>query len=720
MKNITEFNEFKRINEEATADPRAGSYGSGGETYFANVKGNFAGAENTLVGSAVIKLFAFVKRKGYQVMLYTWFKPNLYREYMSGLMRYIIRNSMNLPTAKSEYIATYYNKDESGEIIETVENVKIKITPIKEGETYSVFKIGAEVKNEKDEVVKDGYYDINEKGLIIKVEGGKISEVETKMIDTEETPTVSGSTETEVSGTTETVEIAEAQPLMDKDVAEYIKLITTELNKSKRIRSEDAKQLINEIDEAVSFFKESVAEMNIELSDAKIENDVIIRIKQDMNMYNNNIKYLNELKSKINEKLTSSTSAQTETKPVEAPVPAIVGENYNFGQLLYEEVDITGAGGAVKNVARTAGQIKVGDVKVTKNKRIGDELNMLSQVDIDLNDPEFTKQFDSPEIKKACTEVVLEGKSEICKIQLGAERLYVKGDNTIDRKLQNNWLKMVQTVKNQFSKFMLVDAIDPIVLRNKLSSNEVSSFQNDKSSSTIQTPIDLMNSKKASDNINLSKTLKIEGARYNDMREGDFGITNLNGEQVLFCLNKIEHPKGKDKFLYTYRIVSSVSSGITEVKSVDELPKMLNSKLPAIFSPEKSEVILGGSKYTYIATFILGNTTHLSIGHSTNHVNIILLYSKNKINELTKDNIKDCVFFYKDNTNKDKGFSSSVSDDIATKSRKESDIILISGIPWIITPAGVSKFGIDENIKKLNIQQLSGQYNNLNQLRKKE
>ncbi len=718
MNNITNYKDFIKLNEEA--DPRAGNYGGGGDTYFANVKGNFAGAENTLVGSAVIKLFAFIKRKGFQVMLYTWFKPNLYREYMSGLMRYIIRNSMNLPNAKSEYVATYYNKDESGKIIETVENVKIKLTPIKEGETYSVFKIGAEVKNEKDEAVKDGYYDIKEYGHVIKVVSGKITELESTLGTYEETGAdVSGSTEI----TKEPVEAS--QPLMDKDVAEYIKIITTELNKSKKIRQEDAKQLIKEIDEAVSFFKESVEEMKTELGDVSIENDVIIRIKQDMNMYDNNIKYLNELKSKINEKLASSTSEQAEkTTPTPTTVSKetakVEGYKYDFEQSLYEEVDITGAGGAVKNVARTARQIKVGDVKVTKNKRIGDELNMLSQVDIDLNDPEFTKQFDSPDVKKACTEVVLEGKSEICKIQLGAERLYVKSDNTIDRKLQNNWLKMVQTVKNQFSKFMLVDAIDPIVLRNKLNSNEVSSYQNDKSSSIIQTPKDLMISKKASDNTNLSKTLKIEGARYNDMREGDFGITNLNGEQVLFCLNKMEHPKGKGKFLYTYRIVSSVSSGITEIKSVDELPEMLNSKLPALFSPEKIEVILGGSKYTYVATFILGNTTHLSIGHSTNHVNIILLYSKNKINELTKDNIKDCVFFYKDNTNKNKGFSSSVSDDIAVKSRKESDIILISGLPWIITPAGVSKFGIDENIKKLNIQQLSGQYNNLNQLRKKE
>ena len=715
MKNITDFNQFKnnKLNEEATADPRAGSYGGGGDTYFANVKGNFAGSDQTLVGSAVIKLFRFVKRKGMQVLLYTWFKPNLYREYMSGLLRYIIRSNMNLPKAKTLYDAEFI-MDEQKQKLEQSEKLKIKFVRVTGGteetseKDYNAFKVGSEVKNEQDQPVKSGYYKLAEFGRIIFVKDGKLQILDASIEEEGIEPAED-----------ESKEVKEVE--IDKDITEFINKIKAEYAKG-NVKPEITTQSIKETDELISFFTESISEMKDLLKDNTKEGDEIIRIKQDLVVYEADMKALTELKAEISKKTnpvktetTSKPEAKPEAKPVEIKKESMVNE----------EVDVAGVGGEVKNVARTAGQIKVGDQKVTKNKRIGDELNQLSQVDIDLNDPEFVKQFDDKAVKEACTNVVLEGKAEICKLQLGAERLYMhtddKGGLVPDAKLQNNWLKMIQSIKNQFSRFMLVDVVDPIVLRNKLNSDEISKYQSDNNSAVKKPVKELSDALKASNNPKLNEAL-IFDKKFEGQRDGDFGMTTINDMRVVYCLNHINLGSSKTS-CYTYKVVGYVQSGMTDDTTSPDFKSYVIkevNRFPKYFRPiGTGKIIVDSTPYEHFATFIVGNKGHLSVGANQNWVNIIFAFSKTKnLKELNDTTIKDCVFFCKSKEGKtDIRLSSTVTEN-TEEARKSALIPIFVSNPWIIKSDKKSIFNVSDDDSKVNLQQLGTNYNNLIQIRK--
>ncbi len=706
MKNITDFNKFKKLNE--VVDQRAGTYGGGGDTYFANVKGNFAGADQTLIGSAVIKLFRFVKRKGYQVLLYTWFKPNLYREYMSGLLRYIIRNGMSLPKEKILYDATYTHNVEKQKL-ETEEKLKIKFLAAASGTTevsgstekpYSV-SVGALVKNEADQDVKDGYYQLTTIGRIIKVVDSKLVEIDARLSD-------------------DPIDVPEEEEVkpedvgmpMDKDIEQYIKQIREEYNKSTgEVKPEIINKSVKEIDEFITFFNANIAEMDDMLKDNTTENDVIARVKKDRETYLANIKGLTNLKNEINKKGKPAPVADGDEKVKKPAEMATASFNYVDDNILNEEVDIAGAGGDVKNFARNAGQIKVGDQKVTKSKRIGDELNQLSKVDIDLNDPEFVKQFDDETKKKECTNVVLEGKSEICKIQLGAERLYMhadeKGSLVPDAKLQNNWLKMVQTIKNQFSRFMLVDVVDPVVLRNKLGTDEVKNLGGG-TTGTIGVVKDIEGAMKVSKNKNLNALLVCPGGF---KKEGNMGITIINDEQIVYAVNKIGI---SGHTYYTYRIVATVSSGMTDDQTSTSfenyIKKDVNS-FPALFKPVTAKL---NGNFTHLATFIIGKERHLD-QNDNNNVNILYVYS-NDLSLKTIENQTDyqkCLFFFRKNgtTPKDqeiKSAAASVDPDSVVKVRVTN--------PWEIKPSSINKFGFDQSATSFSINYLGTK--NLVQLKK--
>lgn len=692
MKNITEFNQFKELkilNEEA--DPRVGGYGGGGDSYFANVKGNFAGADQTLVGSAVIKLFRFVKRKGYQVLLYTWFKPNLYREYMSGLLRYIIRSEMKLPKAKVLYDALYTHNVEKQKL-EKEEQLKIKFVLAEASpsgsteKTYSAFKVGSFVKNEANETVKDGYYKLIDNQIVIKVVDGKIAETNAALSEDPLEP----------EEQTEKEEGAE----IEKDIEEYIRRIKEEYAKG-NVKPEFATKSISETDELIKFFKTSVEEMNDLLSDTSTENDVIIRVKQDKQVYEANIKALEGLKSEISKKTTPTKTTTTANVPETVAVESIMIVD---DEILNEEADVspTGVGGTIKNATRV-GQMKVGSPKVTKSKRIGDELNQLSQVDINLNDPEFVKQFDDDAKKRACTDVVLEGASEICKVQLGAERLYMhadeKGALVPDAMLQNNWLKMVQTVKNQFSRFMFVQEVDPIALKNKLGSDEMKKLGSS-AGGPIGVADELKDTLNVSDNPKLNKLLVVPG-KFG--KEGDIGITKFNGNEVVYCITTV---KIEDKTYYAYRVLASVLSGMTNDKTSDKFDKYIQTdvnNLPSIFKP-KTKV----AGWNHIATFIIGKVVHLSVsGDRNNDVNILYVLSNDPSLKTieTEADYKKCVF-YCATENQNKIADTKLSTEAASKI-KDSVVKLGVTNPWNIKTSAISNFGLNETHRTFHLTYLS-------------
>jgi hypothetical protein len=703
MRNITDFSRFrnyKSINEEA--DPRVGGYGGGGDSYFANVKGNFAGADQTLVGSAVIKLFRFVKRKGYQVLLYTWFKPNLYREYMSGLLRYIVRNQLNLPKAKQIYEATYTHNVEKQKL-EQSEKIKLKFIlsePIPSGSTekeYSAFRVGSFVKNESDQSVKDGYYELIEYGRIIKVVDGKLTEIDATLSDNP----------LEIQETSGTTEITET--IVDKDILKYIKNIKEEYAKAEgEVKPEISSKSIKETDELIKFFKNSIAEMDEMLLDNKTENDVILRVKKDKEVYEADVKVLEELKNEIGKKIKSAPAKTTPTtKTTESPSKVkttVEGIENTEEKSINEEVDPTptGVGGDIKNATRV-GQVKVGEQKITKNKRIGDELNQLSQVDIDLNDSEFIKQFDNDTTKRACTDVVLEGASEIAKVQLGAERLYThvdeKGAAGEDYMLKNNWLKMVQTVKNQFSRFMIVQEVDPIILRGKLGSEEIGKLKSSQGG-VIGVVNELKNDIKLSDNKKLNSLLVVPSKF---RKEGDIGIAKFNGNEVVYCITTVVID---GKTCYAYRVVASVLSGMTNDTTSDKFDKYIKKDVnlfPTIFKP-KTKV----AGYNHLATFIIGSMKHLEVsGDRNNNVNILYVLSNDmalKTIESETDD-KKCVYYCAtENQNKIADIRLNTN---ATNKIKDSVIKFGVTSPWEIKNSSLPKFGLDENQRGFKLTYLS-------------
>ncbi|GAF79072.1 unnamed protein product, partial [marine sediment metagenome] len=82
MKNILEFNDFKQYKKTDLITEKI-DHGA----YFENVEGNLAGAENTLIGGALMKLFGFIKRKGMQAYLSTVLKQKLGRVYFDNILR---------------------------------------------------------------------------------------------------------------------------------------------------------------------------------------------------------------------------------------------------------------------------------------------------------------------------------------------------------------------------------------------------------------------------------------------------------------------------------------------------------------------------------------------------------------------------------------------------------------------------------------------------------
>lgn len=715
MKNITNFNDFKNhksINEQLITESKSI------DDPFVNVEGSFAGADKTLVGSAVINLFNFVKRKGQQSLLYIYYKPNLYREYMTGLLRYIIRNNMALPKEKTLY-SVFYIKDSQGNKIEKSEKINVTFTLEEDGKSISVFAIGSIVKTDKNEVVKDGKYKMTEYVRVFDVVDGKITVISFE--DIEEYGSVTPVEDT-ITPTEEGIQA-------DKYILDFIEKLKNEF-KTKDLENdkEFIKKTITDIDEMISFFNSNINDMNELLKSDDLESDQLSRVKQDLDVYKENLRVLEVYKANIKslEKLKVDIQQPVNQNNVNQQQLVQV-ENLLFGDyndILNEEIigNVVSGTKTASNVIATnvGGQIKSGDQKITHNKRIGDELNKLSQSDIDLNDINFTNQFNKPEIKTAVTQVVLEGKSSIVKIQLSAERMYIKNNGQIDRKLQNNWLKMVETVKNQFGKFMLVDQIDPVYLRSKLGQVDIDKLNTTPSKTSI---IENLNqSIKASENSILSKSMKIPG-QFSNQNLRDFGMfdllntTSTGLTKVIYCLDSIQIPQNGTTY-YTYKIIASVKVKelLDNTTNTDFKQYIDKVNLPPIFKPNKLELSNG---YKFLYTFIIGQQKHLSTNKnnvSTNNVNIIYVYSKSPDIKVLDDNTSTYFsFYYRNNMGEDVELKSTLGEGV--KVDPKSLISISIGTPWQINAASKKNFGITDIDETLQITNLSKYRSELRQIR---
>lgn len=656
MRNLIGYSQFKKLYEEADPGVVADK-----ERYFANVKGNFAGAETTLIGSGVIRLFNFFRRKGSQAILWSLFRPNLHKEYMKSLLRSIIRYEMSLPSPKTIYDATLIRDIEENKVEEQNFKVEIKIIDKGDGE-FEQFKIGSEVLTEAGEKLQDGFYTISTK--IIKIVDSKIEEIDYKFLDDD----VKDEIEDVQEEKPEEVEI-------EKHISEFIESIKKKYDELDDKSSHMfTNQYVGKIQDIKRIFEDNIREIeeiksNVDTPPVKLQ-----RVLADLPVFRKTVEELNKLINYIQPK-PSEEKAEEPKKVIEKPKKVAIGES-----LIIEEAEKL--------------------PKVGKDRKIGDELNLLSQVDIDLEDQEWLKQFDDPEVKKKITSVALESKSELVKLQLGAERFYIRGAG-VDRKLENSWLKMVEGVKSKFTRFMNVDSVDPITLRKSIGRDEVDKLRADATGPIKQSNTIMTYDKTTKNNI-LKEALSLK--MFSKQNMGSFGITSINNEDVIYCIDYTTIPHEKKKYP-TYKIVANVDPKIFDEaeknKDRTDFKEFISKeKLPELFSPKRDYInITGTGRFDYVYTFIISySTDNLSTGNENTSGHIIFVYSKNKnIIDINESTINNFVFTFRGNDGKDYFLK---NDAPTTDENPNSKISMSVSAPMHIDSTYMDNFGLIDNDRK--------------------
>ena len=593
MKNITEYNEFVKLNKSSklnelnetpigdTGGYGKGAGGGGDDLYFANVKGNLAGAENTLVGAAVLKLFGFIKRKGIQMYMKRVLKPRLGRIYMNGILRYANKEHIG-NFARMEWFSIQKMEGEETSKFESKVGFELSgfrgLDSFQQGAT--VLKQNIETR-EAGDPLEDGKYILNYNAAEFTVVGGLITEIEAggaSEVSGDKPPVA----QVQISGVTTSDEPAVEKT--DSDFDEYIKKYKEELEKAEKEGVRPEKWVVEEceaikakldtnvdtIDEldidnikreklnlksGIQIFEKTIEEINsiIEKGGDGIKNLGEIRWQRLVYIANLNelvklSNFLNSLINQYNEKKSKSlkrkpvarrskTEASTETAPeknesfvFEAEQPVVVKD---------QELN-------KQNIAPT--KKKGLDVKTD---RLGDDLQEIAKrgETIDLNDEEFYKQFESEDRRKGVTQEILQDKSAIAKIELDAERLI--GGNA---KQQNAWDRMVENVKAMYSKYMITDLVDPKSIVKGLPEGDVKKIQGELNKSK-----DGQNSKGITDALTLEKVslwasnTVSQNNLGKSFEENQYLIVNVEvkGEYGYYVIQRVKSVNG----LFFYRVL---------------------------------------------------------------------------------------------------------------------------------------------------------------------
>ena len=661
MNNLSNYNEFKntkKINEASKpfqTTHGAGSYNGGTDTFFANVHGNLAGAENTLVGGALIRMFGFVKRKGMEAYIKMRLKPELGRIYMNGVLRYAIKEGFIGPRKKEFFVIKKIENEEEVDF-----NNKVSFTH--NGQTgTSCIVVGAVVKLEKPEpVLVDGQYICVANGVIFVVVNSTITEVlngknkeegnvEEDTNNEDEEEVYVEPTEEEINkerdeyekklfdGTTDIepdVTVQNDVKFLENTLEEIERNTTTNNNK---ISDDDKKfldQWVIDLEKDIKLLKDDSVTIIDSLISKEENANKKLAFQTERQEYLANIKALIEIRDKIKVFLSKHKQGAEEGQKV---AESIITQYNNF--LLEKTAPVT-----VKDV--NVGKLnKVSDVKVKTNKpvvnRLGDELQELSKngETVDLNDENFYKQFESTEVKKAVSNEILTDSPKLVKIQLAAEKIINGGVVVYDRdgnklpsnnlKLEAFWKKTVQEVLGMYSKFMIPAMVNPYTLEKQIPEGELSKLRDknsegDKLSGFIGTQSRLSN-KKFSDSVERISKLKgsqndynILRLKFSDKEDGSLGTPYL--------VRKVS--KDGDG-LKVYRVYGKIDlDKITpEYKDKDFIGLCTNSYnkalLPNDFKDISSEGVFRAIKGIYI---IANRSDNFSLGSSQNYVSILYLY----------------------------------------------------------------------------------------------
>ena len=471
MKNITDFKkfrDFKKINEEVSSPTLAksadiGGYGggSGVDTYGANVKGNFAGAENTLIGSAVIKIFGFFRRKINEGILFIY-KKALFREYLANVFRYAAKNNITYQDENTLYDVKQMKNAEGVE--EEKESIKVKFVSVsKDKKKFTSYEVSSKVLDEKNKVIADGTYENITENSIFVVKSGIIESIEDIPLSDPNSEEVTTQVETQLQPQPQSQPVDDELSNVGDDVKEIAVDVTKILKNIKNISDDELNQYIKKIWNIL----ENIRLSGILEIDHLLKNKNLLSVDKEILEKDRKVyvdeqtilkKLYNSLKETKNNKTTSTpVAAAPIAKPVkkEIPTEAVVSDNQSFGfesdNILNEELKIT-KGASFRGV-------KLGGV----DKKLADEVGNLDLKV--LEDPNFAKQFEDKSVKDGVTALVKENSQPIQKIQLAAERIYKIGTpTTATAKLENTWQRMVKDDLTLFSRYMNTEEISPFVL----------------------------------------------------------------------------------------------------------------------------------------------------------------------------------------------------------------------------------------------------------------
>lgn len=703
MKNITSFNEFKKLNE-AGFKPDTGGYGNAVDTnsqkYFTNVKSNMAGAENTLIGSSIMRIFGFIKRKAKQGILLLYYNA-LKREYLGNIIRYCIKNGIQTTNPDETYIVKQVEDLEGNEVSSTPD-IKVKLTNDNKA-LLSFYNVGSSVNDLKNEPLPDGVYYNTNNNSNFTIKSGVITDI--KLIAKNTTASTSGSTATTTTTappTSNTNNVNNDEIKANADIQNEVNGIQNRLSTFSNKSNDDIQfmnQKKNELNSIIDGIKKgSITEIDNLLKHKNISNIKKGELEYDKKLCLKNIEVLSKSIKEIDNKLAGvvnqpkSTTSTGETNKTNDDTLDF-SENYDFDEddeILNEAIN-----------------------KVGVDRKVGDELSAFQANGIkfykqNIDEQYIAKQFESKEAKQGVTNVVLENKSPIIKIQLAAERLYLNGNET-EQKLKNSWDQMVESAKGLYSRYMFVDQVDPRTLKSKISADDVNKLSdklNNDPNSIYNKSKDLEIKAKIDQNPNIG--LKERKFSANNKT---FGILSTKDGSLMYCQDNMNIDGSK---YYSYRIFGTVDMNkLVDDKTSENLSQYVSfGKLPQKYLPKNQMVKANGAiTMKFHSTYIISNKgEHLNRGlemgvYNTNHINILFLYTTDEnITKLTPDDFnKKYTFYIRDN----KGFDheATIKEFLPQTTQFYFNDIDVN-VPYPIPQQYEKKYGLTDNMRYISLSDI--------------
>lgn len=463
----TKFVNLRKINEVSTSV--GAGLKQGGEGGFVNVAGNLAGWDNTLVGMTISRVFGFIKRKVNEGVLMLY-KNALQREYLADLVRYCYKYNIKIKDPE-EFFQVEKITDSDGSFAQETNIMSVKFhNP--EKSVVNNYVRGSIVFDKNKEKVSDGTYrKENDKTLFIVQEGKILAIYEDSQTSSNG---ISSSGVTSDISVQTTVDIEKA----DDDVLdEHNKIIQIlddmEINKENYQKNIDyLKNQKIEVNKIISIFNGGLEEIQKLIQNKNTKEKKREEAQLHEQSYNGNISLLKKLIEQIDKKIQiikdigekeSKPKEIKETKPVATEI-----KNDKSSDVVTVESLITEELRGVKTIFNVTH--KMGDEMTSWQSRF------IGMKDLKYDDKRLANYFEDKEKKRSLTDLVIENKSPIIKIQLAAERIYV-GETPHHKKLENSWLKMVEHSKGLYSRFMFVDDIDPIKLRKGTNEENIKRLQ---------------------------------------------------------------------------------------------------------------------------------------------------------------------------------------------------------------------------------------------------